>query len=593
LFGEIKKPVIPINRDESACMYTDYFRMSEPPFSLTPDPRFLFMSERHREGLAHLVYGVQQPGGFVQLTGEIGSGKTTLSRCLVRQLPAETDVALILNPRLTAVELLATVCDELRIRYPADTQSIKVLIDALNDHLLEAHARQRRTVLIIDEAQNLSSDVLEQIRLLTNLETSQQKLLQIILIGQPELLALLKRKELRQLAQRITARYHLLSLSRPETYAYIQHRLFVAGRREPLFTAGAMRRVYRLSGGVPRLINAICDRALLGAYALDKRRVTAGIVRHASREARGFIPWHRKLRIAGIAGAIAGVALAATAIFWHRGNPSPAPREASAVHRAESVAEDQKSAGVLESSASIPGGLKMDPSSPIKPEPLAKMREPEAPAPPVAGDAQLASLLADPSRGMLSSSFSDLFARWGMKSPLNPGELGCKAAQARGFGCLFLSGSWPKLRRYDVPAILEIVLPSGARKRATLVGLSGDKATLAIAGREYTFPLSEVERVWDGSFIVLWKPPFPVRELVPGTRGDEVVWLRRALDTLDKKDPAPAVSDLYDDELRKRILAFQREHSLILDGFAGSETLVRLTLALEGPKAPSLSRGTR
>jgi hypothetical protein len=173
-------------------MYINYFKLNEPPFSLTPDPRFLFMSERHREGLAHLLYGVQQPGGFVQLTGDIGSGKTTLCRCLIKQLPPDTDVALILNPRLTVVELLATVCDELRIPYPAETGSIKILIDALNRHLLETHAQRRRTVLIIDEAQNLHSDVLEQVRLLTNLETSQEKLLQIILIGQPELLALLK-----------------------------------------------------------------------------------------------------------------------------------------------------------------------------------------------------------------------------------------------------------------------------------------------------------------------------------------------------------------------------------------------------------------
>jgi len=275
-------------------MYTDYFNLSEPPFSLTPDPRFLFMSERHREGLAHLLYGVRQPGGFVQLTGDIGSGKTTLCRCLVKQLPPETDVALILNPRLTVVELLATVCDELGISYPAETGSVKVLIDALNQRLLESHAGGRRTVLIIDEAQNLHEDVLEQIRLLTNLETSKEKLLQIILIGQPELLSVLKHQKLRQLAQRITARYHLIALSRRETYAYIHHRLRVSGRRDPLFTTPAMRLVYRLSGGVPRVINIICDRALLGAYALDKQRVSAAIVRQASIETRGILSWRSR-----------------------------------------------------------------------------------------------------------------------------------------------------------------------------------------------------------------------------------------------------------------------------------------------------------
>jgi len=181
-------------------MYTDYFKLSEPPFSLTPDPRYLFMSERHREGLAHLFYGVQQPGGFVQLTGDIGSGKTTLCRCLVKQLPPATDIALILNPRLTVIELLATICDELGVSYPPATTSNKILIDALNQRLLESHAQHRRTVLIIDEAQNLHEDVLEQIRLLTNLETTKEKLLQVILIGQPELLTILKQQKLRQLA---------------------------------------------------------------------------------------------------------------------------------------------------------------------------------------------------------------------------------------------------------------------------------------------------------------------------------------------------------------------------------------------------------
>lgn len=551
-------------------MYTGYFGLSEPPFSLTPDPRYLFMSERHREGLAHLLYGVQQPGGFVQLTGEVGSGKTTLSRCLVRQLPPETDVALILNPRLTALELLASVCDELGIQYPAGTASIKVLIDALNRHLLEAHARKRKTVLIIDEAQNLDIDVLEQIRLLTNLETSQQKLLQIILIGQPELLALLKRKGLRQLAQRITARYHLLPLSRPETASYIRHRLFIAGRREAIFTPGAMRCVYRLSGGVPRLINAICDRALLGAYALDKRRVTVAMVRHAGREALGLIPWTRRFRASWIAGMVVMLALAlGGAVLLTRDSTSARrdPQPAIAAH--ENQAAPEPSPALAKKSETAESSL---------PAPTAQ---------------RLVPLLAEPSHGLLSASFSDLFARWGVEASLRPGELGCKAAERKGFQCLFLSGGWPALRRYAVPAILQLNLPGGVPKRATLVALSDETATLAIGGREYGFPLQEIEQIWDGSFIALWRPPFPVRNLAPGTRGAEVAWVRRALDTIEKKAPEGMVSDLYDDDLQRRVLAFQREHSLTVDGLAGRETLVRLTLALDRQKAPALVRDAR
>ena len=268
-------------------MYTAYFGLKEAPFSIAPDPRYLFMSERHREALAHLLYGIGEGGGFVQLTGEVGTGKTTLCRCLLEQVPADVDVALIFNPKLTSLELLATVCDELRVPYSAGTTSLKVLVDALYRHLLDAHARGRRTVLIVDEAQDLSAEVLEQIRLLTNLETTREKLLQIILIGQPELIHLPQHDDLRQLAQRVTARYHLQPFSEDETRAYIRHRLDVAGQRTPIFTDGAVHRVHTRSGGLPRLINVICDRALLGAYASEKREVDARTVNRAAREVRG------------------------------------------------------------------------------------------------------------------------------------------------------------------------------------------------------------------------------------------------------------------------------------------------------------------
>lgn len=252
-------------------MYTHYFGLTERPFSLAPNPRYLFMSPRHQEALAHLLYGTGESGGFVALTGEVGTGKTTLCHCLLEQLPDDIDIALILNPRMNSVELLASLCDELRIAYPPNTQSLKVLVDGLNKHLLSAHAKGHRTVVVIDEAQNLSFDVLEQIRLLTNLETSRTKLLHIILVGQPELNRLLAQKNLRQLNQRITARYYLEPLSFNETRAYIHHRLAVSGGDSRLFTHAAVRRIYRYSGGIPRLINNICDRALLGAYSRGLR----------------------------------------------------------------------------------------------------------------------------------------------------------------------------------------------------------------------------------------------------------------------------------------------------------------------------------
>ena len=269
-------------------MYTDFFGLNEKPFSITPDPRYLFMSERHGEALAHLVYGVTESGGFIQLTGEVGTGKTTLVRTLLlNRMPDNADVAVVLNPQLSALEFLATICEELKLETPGQPYSSKALIDLLNQHLLDSHAEGRRTILVVDEAQNLARDVLEQVRLLTNLETAKQKLLQIILIGQPELRELLARTDLRQLAQRITGRYHLEPLSRDETAQYIEHRLKVAGALGEVFDSGAKRAVFRYSEGVPRLVNVICDRALLGAYAKESRRVTRGLVQRAADEISG------------------------------------------------------------------------------------------------------------------------------------------------------------------------------------------------------------------------------------------------------------------------------------------------------------------
>lgn len=297
-------------------MYLSFFGLNEKPFAITPDPRYLFLSERHSEALAHLIYGITEAGGFIQLTGEVGTGKTTIIRSLLSRTPANAEVALILNPRISATEFLLTLCEELGIGVPdSAVGSIKELVDILNRYLLRAHAEGRRVVLVVDEAQNLIPEALEQIRLLTNLETETQKLLQIILIGQPELRDMLARPDLRQLAQRMTARYHLAPLTPAETVSYVRHRMRVAGATHEVFTRGALRELHHCSEGIPRLINIMADRALLGGYAQEKPVVGAALVRRAASEVLGrrqaprWLPW---VAVAATAALTLGV------IWWAR-----------------------------------------------------------------------------------------------------------------------------------------------------------------------------------------------------------------------------------------------------------------------------------
>lgn len=579
-------------------MYTEYFGLKEAPFSITPDPRFLYMSERHREALSHLLYGIQG-GGFVQLTGEVGTGKTTICRCLLEQLPPHVDVALILNPKLTAVELLAAVCDELRISYPTGSTSLKLLVDALHRHLLDAHARGRRTVLIIDEAQNLAAEVLEQIRLLTNLETPKEKLLQIILIGQPELLRLLDRQELRQVAQRVTARYHLLPFSGWETCAYIRHRLEVAGRKQMLFSSAAMRQVHRLSGGIPRLINVICDRALLGAYAKDKNRVDGATARRAGMEVLGSItrPGYVRSLVWTSASVVVAAAIAGTWILLAPKQINQAPGGM----KQEDMLASEHSSRLAGRSDKVTGGgtapvaaSKQTPPSLSVVKPDNRGQQENAYARPGAGAqkandkrnaAKLSEILSDPSLPSdKKSAFINLYSRWGLDYRAVTGGLGCEDGYEAGLQCLFKTGTWNKLRRFNLPAIIELVTPTGAKHHATVTALSKESVTLAFGSRQVTVPVGEANSFWDGSFILLWKPPaLSTMLLLPGMRGKDVEWLRRRLSELDGKPVAERDPDLYDDELKGRLMAFQRSQSLIPDGIVGEETLVHLSGVLQDP----------
>ncbi len=542
-------------------MYTSFFGLTEKPFSITPDPRYLFLSERHAEALAHLLYGIDDAGGFVQLTGEVGTGKTTMVRSLLGQLPAHADVALILNPRVTPEEFLGAIADELHLAVPAAARgSIKAVVDLLNQFLLDAHARGRRVVVIVDEAQQLSADVLEQVRLLTNLETETKKLLQVILVGQPELRDVLARNDLRQLAQRITGRYHLDPLSKSESAAYVRHRLRVAGATTEVFSAGAVNELHRLSHGVPRLINVVADRALLGAYAGEQHRVTAALVRRAAGEVHGraiapaWLPW-----ALGALG-LAGLAALAIGLIAMRTTRAPVAHAAVATLAPAAAAPPAQT-------VSVP------PPAPPKPPSISEF---------------IAQHATDTGT---DAAFAQLFSIW--KTPFDAhGARPCEQAAAAGLECLAETGTFAQLKLYNRPAILSLVTADGTEHQVVVAALDEESAEIRAGNATLNAGLLDLQRWWYGPFLVLWRPPVPMARLLkPGMHGAEVHWLKQGLAAV-RGEAAPGGSDLYDKELQQRVEDFQRAHRLSVDGIAGEQTQVLLDALVGAPGAPTLQGST-
>jgi general secretion pathway protein A len=555
-------------------MYTSFFGLTEKPFAITPDPRYLYLSERHAEALAHLLYGINESGGFIQLTGEVGTGKTTVVRTLLSRVPHHADVAVILNPRVTPVEFLLTICEELGLGIAdADRDSVKQMVDALNRRLLSAHADGRRIIVLVDEAQNLSIDTLEQVRLLTNLETPTQKLLQIILIGQPELRELLDRTDLRQLAQRITGRYHLKPLSREETKGYVRHRLRVAGATEEIFTPAALAELHRLSQGIPRVINVACDRALLGAYTQETKKITAGLVRRAAGEVYGrrFLPTWLGWAIGSL-----GLAVLAGGAFlgwqyWRHQSP------------VLSASRALKSAA-----ASVSGAHAATPAA----TPAAVVAAPP-PAPPAPKLASVNALLAaNEANTTDAAAFRRLLSLWG--TALSDDRDPCSQAAKAGLSCLEQRGSWAQVRTLNRPAILTLTDDRGQRHRVVLSSLDDQTATLNLGEHNEQVSLADLSRDWFGEFTVIWKPKTAhTRLLSLGMQGDEVRWLRRSLNALGGGASDPEHADVYDQELAIAVQNFQREHRLNVDGIAGVQTQVVLDTALADPNSPLLLSALR
>ena len=551
-------------------MYAPFFGLKREPFSIAPDPRYLFMSERHREALAHLLYGVNGGGGFVLLSGEIGAGKTTVCRCFLEQIPRRTNVGYIFNPKLTVLELLNSVCEEFGIPHPEpgsgdDRATVKAYLDPLNEFLLKTHAVGQNNVLIIDEAQMLSSEVLEQLRLLTNLETNERKLLQIILIGQPELRDMLARPELEQLAQRVIARYHLGALTEAETEAYIRHRLSVSGMTTAMpFDAKALARIHHLSRGVPRRINLLCDRALLGAYAGGKGVVDRAIVDKAAAEVFGprsstarARSRSRRARPAWMAlSAIAAVALIgviALIVYGIQRKPltlaAKVPPPAAAASAASAARVAAAASSVAAASSPVAGASFLTAADlPVRFKALTRNEK---------------------------DAWRELAPEW--KLTLDEDDP-CAAAARAQLQCFRTpSSSLALIRQLDRPGILMLRDASDRPVYALLTGLTSDTATLRMAGVSQTISLVSLATLWRGDFATFWRaPPAYSGKIVDAGSGTVAVWLAEQLARLRGEHLPMAPGEAA---WRARVSAFQLAQGLKPDGLAGPTTFMQLNRA--------------
>ncbi|MCE4557334.1 ExeA family protein [Roseateles cellulosilyticus] len=546
-------------------MYAPFFGLKQPPFSIAPDPHYLFMSERHREALAHLLYGLDGGGGFVLLTGEIGAGKTTVCRCFLEQIPATCNVAYIFNPKLTVAELLQGICDEFHVPVPPGARTVKDYVDPLNAFLLGQHAAGRNNVLIIDEAQNLSADVLEQLRLLTNLETSERKLLQVVLIGQPELRGMLARPELEQLAQRVIARFHLGALSEAETAQYIRHRLTVAGLSGALpFDRAALRLIHQLTRGVPRRINLLCDRALLGGYASGQAQITPAIVRRAAAEVfdtPGTPARRARFTPVGVGLGVLAAAAAGAGLTWALQQPArlaPAtPASRPGAERPASAPASAPPTTAVANAASAAASAASSAAPAAEPLSLADWA-------PLEGDAWQA-----------------LAQRWGLPLPADADP--CATAAQRGLQCYRSgAGSLSLIRLIDRPVVLTLLRPGQPPALVALVGLDGPQATLLVDGRPRRVAVAELATVWRGEFTTFWRMP-------PGyaTRAENMAplraWLAEQLAAVPGLAPAGRAASAARPgawaELTRQLQAFQASQGLQPDGRIGPVTLMQLNRA--------------
>jgi general secretion pathway protein A len=555
-------------------MYKEHFGFTAAPFSIAPDPHILYMSERHKEALAHLFYGMRVDGGFVMLTGEVGTGKTTICRCLLEQVPAETDIAFIFNPKLTVEELLSTICDEFGIHHQENQNSIKFYVDHINTFLLHSHANGRKAVLIIDEAQNLSTDVLEQIRLLTNLETNTQKLLQIILLGQPELAKMLQQPELRQLAQRITARYHLTPLSEKEVGSYVAHRLARAGGRNRIFPESTIKTLFMLSNGTPRLINIICDRSLLGTYVQDQDHVTISTIKKAAREVFGKHvdqPAHTikksSLLITVLILLLSGSVLAAAYL-----NQIPA-----VLFMQDPVAPvEQVEQQVIESP--LPQLIQQQ-SADHDTLTDEKIAAAAINAPSLAVSA-LEWPEGEPLAASLVMSYQALFDSWDIADVPVDIASAYVIAEAYNLGYLNQQGSFGSLLALNRPAVLSLYDDEGKRFYAAFISCEDQTAELVIGSKRTRVSIADFKKSWNGEYSLLWEKPAGYSTAIePENQTANVDWLDKKLAIIQERPARLKTPVRYDDDLVSQVKQFQFDRDLVPDGIVGPQTIIHLNSA--------------